>query len=201
MVDSSDDDASRTRSDPGSSYFTRDRELNEAEIERDIRELKDHREENLDVLNELMTKHKELRDKQLELDDAMGGYYEFLEGTDMSGRLLEEYSELLDDHTQMLESRAEAEQRGAYYRIGAGLGSIGTGAWIADIYSSQEGLFHFYSNILDIAGEAPEAAMLGAGLPALGVYAIKKGLDRNTEAVQHQEELTKYRARKRNLEE
>ncbi len=193
------------------------------ELAEEIRELQGFREANLEVLGDMIVKQRELREIQLELDDLVTEYYDYLERRDISGRmmedynemldeqiehlervseeLLEEYDEVLDDHVDLLEDQAGEERRGMVTRLVGGLASLGSGLWLADLYLPQEGIFEFYGQLPEIASESPEVALLSVGLPAAGIYALKRSYDKFGNYTELESELSEYAARKGRLRE
>jgi len=182
-------------------FFDRKETIAEQNIEEDIRDLRTIREENLDVLGDLMAKYKEIRDIHLEVDDLIEEYYEFMDAREVSGRITDEYSELLDDHIKMLDEQEDEKQRGTYSRFAGGTGLLATGLGLAHLYLPEEGFIDFYQGISEVAAESPEVAFTATALPVAGLYTLKKSLEKQAEYKDLREEKQKYELKRDNLEE
>lgn len=164
------------------------------------RELRDLRDEHLEVLDDLRVKHRDLKEAHLtELDSLISRYRDILDERDITEELENEYEDLLDEHISLLEDMAEEESRGILTRTGIGLGTLALGYITAEIYLPDENVLVFYAQAPEIYSGSPEVGIVTAGLPALGLYALGKAYQKQKNYSEIREELNEYRNMRENL--
>mgnify|MGYP002760391696 FL=1 len=164
------------------------------------RELRELRDEHLEVLDDLRVKHRDLKEAHLaELDNLFSRYQSILDENDLAEELEEDYEKILDEHISLLEDLAEEENRGLLTRAGIGLGTLALGYITAEIYLPDESVLDFYAQAPEIYSGSPAVGIVTAGLPAVGVYALGRAYQKQKRYNEIKDELSEYRSMKEDL--
>lgn len=143
----------------------------------------------MDRHRDILVRHEEFVDNNTELLKEVATSYDRVVHDFRAGTIKN-----LEDYETFLDEISEEKQSQSVGYIMKGLGLLGAGIASAAYYSSNymTSITDFYAQSPEIYIEEPEIAFFTLGLPAAGVYMLKKSYDRSNE---HQ----KFRKKKREV--